>query len=64
MELISGEIEPGIRISNYLIGSKKEDVISNLGDNYKIWEREDGFCIYTMVLCQDLVQNKMRGFAS
>lgn len=51
MELISGEIEPGIRISNYLIGSKKEDVISNLGNNYKVWEREDGedgFCIYTM----------------
>ena len=34
MKLISGEIEPGIRISNYLIGSKKEDVITNLDDNY------------------------------
>lgn len=48
MKLISGEIEPGIRISNYLIGSKKEDVITNLDDNYKVWERGDGFCIYTL----------------
>lgn len=48
MKFISGEIEPGVRIGNYLIGSKKEEVITNLDDNYKVWEREDGFSIYTM----------------
>lgn len=48
MKLICGEIEPGIRISDFLIGSKKEDVINKLDDNAKVWEREDGFCIYTL----------------
>lgn len=48
MQLICGEIEPGIRISNFFIGSKKEEVIAKLDDNYKVWEREDGFCIYTL----------------
>lgn len=48
MQLINGEVEPGKRISNYLIGSKKEDVLSNLDDAYKVWERGDGYCIYTL----------------
>ena len=48
MKLICGEIEPGKRISNFFIGSKREDVITELDDNYKVWEREDGFCIYTL----------------
>lgn len=48
MKLVNGEVEPGIRISNYLIGSKKEDVLSNLDDTYTVWERGDGFCIYTL----------------
>lgn len=48
MKLICGDIEPGIRISNFVIGSKKEDVIANLDANYMVWEREDGFCIYTL----------------
>ena len=41
MILISGEIEPGVRISNYLIGSKKEDVIANLDENYKVLPLEE-----------------------
>ncbi|MBQ3546351.1 MAG: hypothetical protein IJA34_15410 [Lachnospiraceae bacterium] len=48
MKLSCGEIEPGIRIGNFLIGSRKEEVTSKLEDNYKVWEREDGFCIYTL----------------
>ena len=48
MKLINGIIEPGIRISNYIIGSKKENILNNLEDNYQIWERGDGFCIYTL----------------
>lgn len=48
MKLISGEVEPGIRIGNYVIGSKKEDIIINLDDTYKVWERGDGYCIYTV----------------
>ena len=48
MKLISGEIEPGIGISKYRIGSKKEEIISDLGNDYQVWERGDGFCIYTM----------------
>ena len=50
MKLINGIIEPGIRISNYIIGSKKENILNNLEDNYQIWERGDGFCIYTCLL--------------
>ena len=33
MKLINGIIEPGIRISNYIIGSKKENILNNLEDN-------------------------------
>ena len=45
--LITGEIEPGIRIGNFRIGTKKEDILSEIDDRYTVWEREDGFSIYT-----------------
>ena len=45
--LITGEIEPGIRIGNFRIGAKKEDILSEIDDRYTVWEREDGFSIYT-----------------
>lgn len=44
--LITGEIEPGIRIGNFRIGAKKEDIFSEIDDRYTVWEREDGFSIY------------------
>lgn len=47
MKLINGEIEPGKRISDLVIGSKKENVIYNLDDDYRVWERGDGYCMYT-----------------
>jgi hypothetical protein len=45
--LITGEIEPGIRIGNFRIGAKKEDILSEIDDRYTVWEREDGFSVYT-----------------
>ena len=46
MRIIYGEIEPGIRIGKYLLGSTKEEILPRLED-YKVWERGDGFCIYS-----------------
>ena len=43
MRIIYGEIEPGIRIGKYLLGSTKEEILPRLED-YKVWERGDGFC--------------------
>lgn len=48
MKLIYGEIEPGLRIGNFIIGSNKEDVVSRISGKYKVWERGDGFCAFTM----------------
>ncbi len=48
MKLIYGEIEPGLRIGNFIIGSNKEDVVSRISGKYKVWERGDGFCTFTM----------------
>ena len=47
MELFNGTIEPGVRIGSCYIGAKREEVLSQFSNNYKIWERGDGFCIYT-----------------
>lgn len=47
MKISCGVIEPGRRIGDYLLGSKKEEVLANLIGDYKVWERGDGFCIYT-----------------
>ena len=48
MKIVNGAIEPGIRIGDFWIGSKKEDVIDKLCDGYKVWQRGDGFCVYTL----------------
>ncbi|SCX87019.1 hypothetical protein SAMN02910451_00611 [Butyrivibrio hungatei] len=45
--LIIGEIEPGIRIGNLRIGAMKEELLSQIEDKYTVWERGDGFSIYT-----------------
>ena len=45
--LIKGEIEPGIRIGNYRIGTKKEEILSEIDGEYTVWERGDGFSTYT-----------------
>ena len=56
--LITGEIEPGIRIGYFRIGEKKEDILSEIDDRYTVWEREDGFSIYTFdnyMLCFEVI---------
>lgn len=45
--LIIGEIELGIRIGNFRIGAMKENLLSDIEDKYTVWERGDGFSIYT-----------------
>ncbi len=47
MKLTCGAIKPGVKIGDFLIGSKKEDIIPKLDEGYTVWERGDGFCIYT-----------------
>ena len=47
MILSNGIIEPGNRIGDYLIGSDKQDILDRAGEAIHVWERGDGFCIYT-----------------
>ena len=47
MKIINGKIEPGKRIGKYLLGSKKEEILDNVDKALNVWERGDGFCIYT-----------------
>lgn len=47
MMIIDGDIVPGVQIGNYVIGTKKEIIVSSIQDDYKVWERGDGFCIFT-----------------
>ena len=47
MILSNGKIEPGKRIGEYLIGSKKQEILNRAGEAIKVWERGDGFCKYT-----------------
>lgn len=63
MKIINGIIQPGKKIGDLCIGSKKEDVIKKLDSDYKLWQREDGFCIYVFEnfklwfdICGNLVQ--------
>ncbi len=45
--IIDGDIVPGVQIGNYVIGTKKEIIVPSTQDDYKVWERGDGFCIFT-----------------
>ena len=49
MRIIYGEIEPGIRIGKYLLGSTKEEILPRLED-YKVWERGDFAYILLIIL--------------
>lgn len=49
MKISSGVIEPGIRIGDYLLGSKKEKVLANLISDYKVWEGGMDF-VYVLLI--------------
>ncbi|MFQ7042448.1 MAG: hypothetical protein ACLRSR_06410 [[Ruminococcus] lactaris] len=47
--IIYGEIEPGIRIGKYLLGSTKEEILPRLED-YKVWEEEMDFAYILLII--------------
>lgn len=52
MKIVNGKIEPGKRIGKFLIGAKKEEIINQVDKALNVWERGDGFCIYTFENCK------------
>ena len=48
MTIIKGDIVPGIRIGEFVIGTLKEEIMVKIKGDYKQWERGDGFCTITL----------------
>lgn len=48
MNILTGDIVPGIRIGEFVIGTLKEEIMAKIRGDYKQWERGDGFCIITL----------------
>ena len=48
MTIIKGDIVPGIRIGEFVIGTLKEEIMIKIKGDYKQWERGDGFCTITL----------------
>ena len=49
MRIIYGEIEPGIRIGKYLLGSTKEEILPRLED-YKFGKEEMDFAYILLII--------------
>ena len=47
MILSRGEIEPGIQIGDFVIGSKKEDIFKEIGKSLNNWKNGDGGWVYS-----------------
>ena len=45
--MVNGEIVPGVRIGNCCIGEQKSIIMGLFSDKYKVWDRGDGFSVYT-----------------
>lgn len=47
MILSRGEIEPGIQIGDFVIGSKKEDILKEIDESLNNWKNGDGGWVYS-----------------
>ena len=45
--MVNGTIVPGVRIGKCYIGKQKSKILRLFSDNGQVWDRGDGFCIFT-----------------
>lgn len=48
MQVVDGQIIPGIKIGQFYLGSKKEDMLDKDIIDYSEWIRDDGFSIVSV----------------